>query len=87
MALQNPLRGARGQNPGNVYKQDFPHFLAFPSQQEFQLPSFGRWTGWFGAGLRKNLMDAIGQSVEAERRNAEEAQGNDQESFAQDFQL
>jgi hypothetical protein len=32
-------------------------------------------------------MDAIGQSVEAERRNAEEAQGNDQEPFAQDSQL
>jgi hypothetical protein len=32
-------------------------------------------------------MDAIGQSAEAERRNAEEAQGNDQEHSAQDSQL
>ena len=39
------------------------------------------------ARAREDVVDSVGQRVEAERLDAEEALGNNQEFFAQDFQL
>ena len=50
----------------------------------------GGWrvcSGRAGAATGEDVADAVCQRVEAERRDAEEALGNNQQFFAQDLQL
>ena len=62
-------------------------FSGLPAQEEFELEAF-RWVrGRGGAASRENVSDSVGQRIEAERRDAEKALGDNRESLAQNFQL
>lgn len=65
----------------------FSSFLRLPRQRQVELQIRGWFSRRTGPGAGDGSANSAGRRVEAERRNAGEAPGDDRHLLAQDFQL